>query len=50
MPEPETHSLFLDPVASSEVLNWSKKLKSKLNSGHDNISNKLLKKNQLMTS
>ena len=43
MQQPQTHSFFLGPVAPSEVLNLTKKLKSKLNSGHNNISNKLLK-------
>jgi len=43
MPQPLAHSFFLGPVAPSEVLNVTKKLKPKLSSGHDNISNKLLK-------
>lgn len=43
MPQPLAHSFFLGPVAPSEVLNFTKKLKPKLSSGHDNISNKLLK-------
>ncbi len=43
MPQPLEHSIFLGPVAPIEVLNLAKKLKSKLSSGQDNISNKLLK-------
>ena len=43
MPPPVAHSFFLGPVAPSEVLIFTKKLKSKLSSGHDNISNKLMK-------
>ena len=43
MPQPLEHSIFLDPIAPSEILNFAKKLKPKLSSGHDNISTKLLK-------
>ena len=38
-----THSFFLGPVAPSDVSDSAKKLKSKLSSGHDNISTKLMK-------
>ncbi len=37
------HSFFLGPVVASDVLTSTKKLKPKLSSGHDNISNKLMK-------
>jgi hypothetical protein len=37
MPQSVNHSFFLGPVAPSEVLIFTKKLKSKLSSGHDNI-------------
>ena len=43
MSQPLEHSIFLDPIAPSEILNCAKKLKPKLSSGHDNISTKLLK-------
>ena len=36
-------SIFLGPVAPSDVSDSAKKLKSKLSSGHDNISTKLMK-------
>ena len=43
MPQPLEHSIFLDPIAPSEILNFAQQLKPKLSSGHDNISTKLLK-------
>ena len=43
MPKSLENSIFLSAVAPSEVLNFSKKLKPKLSSGHDDISTKLLK-------
>ena len=36
-------SFFLGPVTPSDVSDSAKKLKSKLSSGHDNISTKLMK-------
>ena len=36
-------SFFLSPVVPSDVSDSAKKLKSKLSSGHDNISTKLMK-------
>ena len=43
MPNPLPHSMFLEPVSPSTVIATSGKLKSKLSSGHDEISTKLLK-------
>ncbi len=43
MPNALAHSFFLGPVAPSDVLNITKKFKPKTSSGHDSISNKLLK-------
>ncbi len=43
MPKSLLHSFFLGPVAPSDVVNFSKKLKPKTSFGHDQISNKLLK-------
>ena len=43
MPRPTPHSFFLDPVSPSDVLNITNKLKTKISSGHDGISTKLLK-------
>ncbi len=43
MPRSIMHSMFLEPVAPSEVLLAASKLKSKTSHGHDGISTKLLK-------
>ena len=43
MPNPLSRSFFLSPVAPSDVLNITKSLKPKTSSGHDDISNKLLR-------
>jgi len=43
MPKPTLHSIFLDPVSQSDVLNITPKLKPKISSGYDGISTKLLK-------
>ncbi len=43
MPPSQTHSFFLGPVAPSDIINTTKKLKPKSSYGHDLISNKLLK-------
>ena len=39
---PQTHIISFGPVTPSEVLNFTKRLKSKLSSSHDHISNILL--------
>ena len=43
MPSTTLHSFFLDPVSPSDVVDITKKLKSKVSFGHDCISTKLLK-------
>ncbi len=43
MPNALSNSFFLGPVAPSDVLNVTNKIKPKTSSGHDSISNKLLK-------
>ena len=43
MPIPQTHSMFLEPVTTSDVLKTAVKLKNKSSHGHDGISTKLLK-------
>ena len=37
------NSMFIDPVTPADILNATRKLKSKYSSGHDEISSKLLK-------
>ena len=43
MPNSIIHSIFLEPVSPSDVVNITHKLKSKTSFGHDCISTKLLK-------
>ncbi len=43
LPAPVVHSMFLEPITENTVLFATHKLKSKLSSGHDDISTKLLK-------
>ena len=43
MPNPSNRSFFLCPVASSDVLSYAHKIQSKISSGHDDISSKLMK-------
>ena len=43
LPNPILHSMFIDPVTSSDVTYTVTKLKSKMSYGHDEISTKLLK-------
>lgn len=42
LPDHHDHSMFLDPVATEEVVSIAKKLKPKISSGPDEISSKLL--------
>ena len=41
--DPHMNSMFIDPVTPADILNATRKLKSKYSSGHDEISSKLLK-------
>ena len=41
--DPHMNSMFIDPVTPADILNATRKLKSKHSSGHDEISSKLLK-------
>ena len=43
LPNSLPNSMFLEPVTQSLVINTTAKLKSKVSSGHDEISTKLLK-------
>ena len=43
MPRPNIHSMFLEPVAPSDVISATQQLKPKLSQGYDGISTKLLK-------
>lgn len=43
LPDPFPRSIFIDPVAPSDITNTVRKLKSKSSFGHDEISTKLLK-------
>ena len=43
LPEPVVNSMYLEPITEITVIQTTQKLKSKLSSGHDDISTKLLK-------
>ena len=43
MPKPSNRSFFLGPVAPSDVSSFALKIQSKISSGHDEISSKLMK-------
>ena len=43
MPKPLDRSFFLGPVAPSDVLSYAHKIQSKISSGHDDISSKIMK-------
>ncbi len=43
LPDPVVHSMYLEPITENTVILTAQKLKSKLSSGHDDISTKLLK-------
>ena len=45
LPDPISHSIFIEPVSPSDVTKAAPKLKPKSSFGHDNISSKLLKEN-----
>ncbi len=42
LPDPVVHSMYLEPITENTVILTAQKLKSKLSSGHDDISTKLL--------
>ena len=43
LPDPVVQSMFLEPITENTIIQTAQKLKSKLSSGHDDISTKLLK-------
>jgi len=43
MPNPVLHSMFLEPVIPSTIIETTHKLKSKSSFGHDGISSEILK-------
>ena len=43
MPDPIKNSMFIEPITSNSIILATSKLKTKLSSGHDDISSKLLK-------